>query len=79
MKQIIDGKLYDTEKMKELYVGEYPNPTFWKSEKGTILRRGYRAMDDDYLHIINEEYLKEYLATTDPEVYIAIYGEVEEG
>jgi hypothetical protein len=79
MKQIIDGKLYDTDKMEKLYSENFPGPDFWKSKNGTILRRGYRALDSDYLQVVTEEYFKEYLATTNPDKYIELFGEVEEG
>lgn len=79
MKQIIDGKLYDTDKMEKLYSEQYPGPDFWRSKNGTILRKGYRWRDDDFLHVVTEEYFKEYLARTNPDKYVELFGEVEEG
>ena len=79
MKQIIDGKIYDTDKMSVIYEAPSTGPTFWKSEKGTYLRKGYGYADDIYLHIVTEEYFKEYLARTNPNKYIELFGEVEEG
>ena len=79
MKQIIDGKMYDTDKMEKLYSADFPGPDFWRSKSGKIIRKGYRALDSDYLQIVTEDYFKECLATTNPEKYIELFGEVEEG
>lgn len=79
MKQIIEGKLYDTDKMTEIYSAEFPGPTFWKSKKGTYIRKGFGSLDDNYLSVVTEDYFKAYLARTDIDKYIELYGEVEEG
>lgn len=84
MKQIIDGKLYDTEKAEELLkysknVG-YPLTTrndfvLFRTNKGAYFEFNASTYE---LNVITDADVKKYLGIYNPDKYIELFGEVEE-
>ena len=94
MKAIIDNKLYDTEKAEKLIEfkrsgtktvecwGALMNLpyrhdiTLYKTAKGN-----YFEVDevDNVIRVVTEEQVKKLLTNIDPDLYIKLFGEVEEG
>jgi hypothetical protein len=72
MKQIIEGKMYDTDTAELLFnVG---NLGLYKTKKGALLQVVGNEMD-----LVSEERTKEYLGKYHILEYIKLFGEVEEG
>jgi len=77
MKQIINGKLYDTNKIEFTHTlidtdgSEY---LIGKTSKGAIV-----ATDKDKKNIFGPEQTKILLGYRFPDTYIELFGEVEEG
>ena len=93
MKKIIDGKLYDTEKAEVVFTfkRKYQDPCIWskeivfntweracylKTQKGAFL---YYCEDRKELELIDETEVKRVIQQVDPDRFIELYGEVEEG
>lgn len=78
MKQIIDGKLYDTSKATLIYIDNdlWKPRNYYQTNKGTYFcwfRRNGK------LDIVDESIIKSVLAEHDVDKYIEIFGAVEEG
>lgn len=94
MKAIINNKLYDTEKAEkviefrrsgmktsELWGTTMNLPyrhdiTLYKTAKGNYFEVDE---DDKVLRVVSEAQVKELLTNIDPDLYIKLFGEVEEG
>lgn len=76
MKQIIDGKLYDTEKCKFIaeFVLHEENFEIYKTPKGSYI--GYKPVEK---MIIDQPRTKMIIGYADADLYIKLYGDVEEG
>lgn len=82
MKQIINGKLYDTEKSR-LLCKEYcpfgPVSELYISAKGTLFFMKHNLMSNEcFLAPVKKEEVTELLAKKNPDAYIEFFGEVEE-
>lgn len=75
MKEIINGKLYDTEKSEKICDIEITGHSLWRTAKGTLF-----LVNDVLIRISNtdQEKIKEILGKNNPEKYIELFGEVEE-
>lgn len=78
MKQIIDGKLYDTEKATLIYADNdlWKPRNYYQTNKGTYFC-WYRR--NGKLDIVDENIIKSILAEHDVDKYIELFGAVEEG
>lgn len=93
MKKIIDGKIYDTEKAEVIFSfrRKYMDPIMWqknlahveyvpaqylKTQKGTFLFYCERRED---LKVVKEEEVKNVIEKLDPDRFMELYGELEEG
>lgn len=78
MKQIIDGKIYDTNKATLIYAdNDFWKPRiYYQTNKGTYFCWYKR---NGKLDIVNEDIIKEVLAEHDVDKYIELFGAVEEG
>lgn len=75
MKQIINKKLYDTEKSEKICDVEYFPHSIWKTEKGRLF-----LVNELLMKIINtnQKSIKELLGRSNPEKYIELFGQIEE-
>lgn len=94
MKAIIDNKLYDTEKAKKV-IEFRRSGTKTVDCWGTLMNLPYRHditlyktakgnyfevdEDDKVIQVVTEERVKKILTDIDPDLYIKLFGEVEEG
>lgn len=93
MKKIIDGKIYDTEKAETIFSfrRKYQDPISWKpgfvhnvwedaqylkTQKGTFLFYCESRKD---LKIVEEKEVKDVFEKLDPDRFMELYGELEEG
>lgn len=92
MKMIIDDKLYDSEKMEEVYEysKKYKDMSAWgrglygtwetcailKTQKGAWVCFCELRKE---MEVIGEDEVKRILKEIDPDKYIALFGAVEEG
>lgn len=74
MKQIIDGKLYDTDKSDRIYTDNNKNRVWYRTQNGSYFIR----LGNGELTPVSEEHVKEYLGRYGVEEYIKIFGSVEE-
>lgn len=75
MKEIINGKLYDTEKSERICHVGFTGYSIWRTEKGTLF------LVNDILFRIsntNQGVIKDILGKEDPEKYIELFGKPEE-
>mgnify|MGYP006960923397 CR=1 FL=1 len=75
MKQIIDGKLYDTEKadyVVSVETSDHIDMNIFKTRNGVYF--GVSPSKE----ILNERMLKTYLGRKIPDLYIQLFGEVDE-
>jgi hypothetical protein len=80
MKQIIDGKMYDTKKMTKIYSrGWLYRETIWKSDSGTYIILIENPLYGDTVRVISKRELADFLGVNAPEKYIELFGEAEEG
>lgn len=93
MKKIIDGKIYDTEKAEVIFSfrRKYQDPIIWKpgyvrnvwenaqylkTQKGAFLFYCERRED---LKVVEEKEVKDVIEKLDPDRFMELYGELEEG
>lgn len=93
VKKIIGGKIYDTDKAEVIFSfrRKYQDPVAWKpgyvfntwedaqylkTSKGTFLFFCERRED---LQIVKEEKVKKVIGDLDPDRFMELYGELEEG
>lgn len=93
MKKIINGKIYDTEKAEVIFSfrRKYQDPIVWKpgyvfntwedaqylkTQKGIFLF--YCARRED-LKVVEEKEVKDVIEKLDPDRFMELYGELEEG
>ena len=78
MRQIIDGKIYDTNKATLVYAdNDFWKPRmYYRTSKGTYFC-WYKRIDK--LDIVSEDMIKSVLAEYDVDKYIELFGAVEEG
>lgn len=75
MKEIINGKLYDTDKSEKICYVEFTGHSIWRTSKGTLF------LVNDILFRIsntNQDAIKGLLGKENPEKYIELFGEPEE-
>lgn len=75
MQQIIEGRLYDTEKAEEIYCDAYANRSIYITSKGNYFIR----YANGELVTKTQEEVKVFLAKYNVAKYIELFGEVEEG
>ena len=75
MKEIIKGKLYDTEKSEKICNVSLTPYSIWRTAKGNLFITNDLCMR---ISNTNQDTVKELLAKENPEKYIELYGEVEE-
>lgn len=80
MKAILNGKLYDTERSEKLCVFDYH--TLYRTKNGTLFtvftyfdEKGNRKESIDNT---DSEKIKNIIGINCPDIYIKIFGEVEE-
>lgn len=80
MRQILDGKWYDTEKAELIYEGSDPYQQFirryYRTAKGTFF---CHYVNVGKLELVSAEAMMQILAIHDVDKYIELFGEVEEG
>lgn len=83
MRQIVNGKLYDTEKSKLLckqycmIVGR--EDELYISDKGNLFVKRWDLFSEKYfMEPVEKEDVEEMLAAKNPDAYIELFGEVEE-
>lgn len=93
MKKIINGKIYDTEKAEVIFSfrRKYTDPIIWKpgyvhvewesaqylkTQKGTFL---FYCESREDLKVIDEKEVKDVIEKLDPDRFMELYGELEEG
>lgn len=76
MKQIVNGKLYDTEKCELVTEFDLREENFeiYKTPKGSYI--GYKPFAEI---IIDQPQTKMIIGYADADLYIKLYGDVEEG
>lgn len=75
MKEIINGKLYDTKKSEKICDIEYFPHSIWRTAKGRLF-----LVNELLMKIIstNQKSLKQLLGRQSPEKYTELFGQVEE-
>lgn len=75
MKEIIDGKLYNTDKSEKICNIGLSSHSIWRTAKGTLF-----LVNDTLMRIsnTNQEVIKDLLGKENPEKYIELFGEPEE-
>lgn len=78
MRQIIKGKIYDTDKSELIYRDNdiWQPRIYYRTQKGTFFCHYKRV---GRLDVISDEVMMEILAEKDPDKYIELFGAVEEG
>lgn len=93
MKKIIEGEIYDTEKAEVIFSfrRKYQDPIAWKpgyvfntwedarylkTQKGTFL---FYCKSRKDLKVVKEEEVKNVIERLDPDRFMELYGELEEG
>lgn len=73
MKEIVDGKLWDTDKSKKICDLSNLIHSIWKTQKGNLF-----LVNDAMSKITNtnQKEVKEILGKEDPEKYMKLYGKV---
>ncbi len=75
MKEIINGKLYDTEKSEKICNVKFTGHSIWRTQKGTLFLLNDICMQISNVH---QETIKDLLGKENPQKYIELYGEIEE-
>lgn len=76
MRQIIDGKLYDTDKSKHLC--SFYNHSIYRAEKGALFMTCNANSSMEQISNTNEDEIKKAIGKFCPDTYIELFGEVEE-
>ena len=93
VKKIINGKVYNTETAEKIFAfrRRYQDPVPWregyvfntwedaeylKTQKGAYL---YYCQKRNDLQTVPEEEVKKTISKLDPDLYMELYGELEEG
>lgn len=74
MKQIIDGKLYDTDTAELILSLADGKRRFYRTKKGAFFQ-----VYDGTMGVLSEEAMKKYMGVFAPDIYVKLFGEVEEG
>jgi len=76
MKQIIDGKLYDTDNAELILSlsSDHGTRKFYRTKKGAFFQ-----VYDKSMGVLSEDGMKYYLGIYAPDKYIVLFGEAEEG
>ena len=74
MKAIIDGRLYDTEKARKVGTLECVPCEVYKTGNGNLF------LLEKFIGITNadQDEIREMIGIQDPDLYISLFGEVEE-
>lgn len=75
MKEIINGKLYDTEKSEKICDVNFTGHSIWRTRKGTLFLVNNILMR---ISNVNQDAIKSFLGKEDPEKYMKLFGEIEE-
>lgn len=75
MKEIIDGKLYDTKKSEKICNLDFLGHSIWRTRKGTLFLVNNILMQ---ISNVNQDTVKDILAQEKPDKYIELFGDVEE-
>lgn len=75
MKEIIDGKLYDTKKSEKICDINFTTHSIWRTQKGSLFLFNNMLMR---ISNVNQDILKNLLGKENPEKYIELYGDIEE-
>jgi len=76
MREILDGKLYDTEKCENLC--NFNNHSVYRTKNGKLFMTCYDFGISERMSCTNEEEIKNAVGHFSPDDYIKIWGEVEE-
>lgn len=73
MKEIFKNKLYDTEKSENIC--NYLDHSVWKTNKGTLFMT-YNP--EEKVSCISQTDIRDFIGEYFPDIYIKLFGEVEE-
>jgi hypothetical protein len=74
MKKVVNGKLYDTDKSQKLFTDPMTKRIIYRTEKGSY----FILYPNKELVPKTEDEIKEYIGLHDADLYIRLFGEVEE-
>lgn len=74
MRKVINGKLYDTDKSEVIYIDQMTKRAVCRTEKGSY----FILYSNNQIVPKTEDEIKEYIGLHDADLYIELFGMIEE-